>query len=209
MVEPLEPGHKGKNALENMHEAFLEALRHREQEIVRYLAILGPALGGFIWLMTYDGENKETVFVYGTIGVTVLLLVGALYALALGYNYRYITLELAKLESDRCLDIKDHMLKQWPRSPEEFAKRNRLWGIPYCLPPEIIKIFLGAFVAGIVGVTYGAFQFMRDQQASGADGTLAWSLVVIGCLCLVAAICAPAVFGCKIQKACRKEFGEW
>jgi len=45
--------------LENMHKTFLEALRHREQEILRYIAILAPALAGFIWLLKLDLENKH------------------------------------------------------------------------------------------------------------------------------------------------------
>ena len=55
-------------ALLNMHKMFLEALRHREQEIVRFLAILGPALGGFIWLIGKRQLNPD-MFVTGTYGV--------------------------------------------------------------------------------------------------------------------------------------------
>ena len=75
--------------LEGIHKQLLEALRHREQEIFHYLAILAPALGGFVWLL-YKGVNPF-LFAVGTLGVLLLLLLGALYSLALGYNYRYIT----------------------------------------------------------------------------------------------------------------------
>ena len=87
----------GTAVLENMHKLLLQALRHREQEIVRYLAILGPALGGFAWLLYWskDGVNLTV----GTMGVLFLLFLGAIYSLALGYNYRCIVLELAKLEA--------------------------------------------------------------------------------------------------------------
>lgn len=37
-----------RRAVENMHKTFLEALRHREQEILRFIVILAPALGGSI-----------------------------------------------------------------------------------------------------------------------------------------------------------------
>ncbi len=64
---------EGKQAVQNMHQAFLEALRHREQEILRYLAILGPALGGFIWLLTLDLSSKAhmpTVFAAGSLALS-------------------------------------------------------------------------------------------------------------------------------------------
>ncbi len=50
-----------QTALGNMHQLFLEALRHREQEIFRYLAILGPALGGFMWLIQSEASNGVVV----------------------------------------------------------------------------------------------------------------------------------------------------
>src|SRR5260370_38671296 len=141
-----------------MHGLLLEALRHREQELFSYLAILGPALGGFVWLLLkYRGATSAGIFVVGAIGVQLLLLLGALYALTLGYNYRYITLELAKIEHE--LGIARSMLSGWPRSPEEFERRYRLrffsqprsGGIPWCTPPEVIKIFWQAFLVAIVG----------------------------------------------------------
>ena len=73
--------HQG-TAVANMHKTFLEALRHREQEIVRFVAILAPALGGFVWLLTKD--VTPYVFTVGTLGVLFFLLVGGVYCLALG-----------------------------------------------------------------------------------------------------------------------------
>ena len=98
---------QNNTVLGGMHRLFLEALRHREQEIFHYLAILGPALGGFGWIL-YNRIGRQVEFAVGTIFVIALLLLGALYSLALGYNYRYIVLELAKLET--VLKIKDAML---------------------------------------------------------------------------------------------------
>ena len=139
-------------ALLNMHKMFLEALRHREQDIVHFLAILGPALGGFIWLLGKTPSNPA-MFVAGTYGVLFVLVTGAFYSLALGYNYRYLTLQLAKLEADKTLGLGKIVLNSWPRSPEAFKRRNR-WGvIPWSTPPDIIKVFWIAFLAGILGVT--------------------------------------------------------
>lgn len=137
----------------NMHQAFLEALRHREQDVIQFFAVLGPALGGFIWLLSGDLHESPFRFVAGTYGVLLVLLMGAFYSLALGYNYRYITLQLAKFEQGDCLDLKKAVLAFWPRDYEEFEKRNR-WGvIPWSTPPGIIKVFWATSLACILGVT--------------------------------------------------------
>jgi len=60
---------------ESMHGALLEALRHREQEIFSYLAILVPALGGFLWLLLHrsgtDSSGNLALFA-GTLGTLLL-----------------------------------------------------------------------------------------------------------------------------------------
>ncbi len=159
-----------KDAKLNMHKMFLEALRHREQDIVRFLVILGPALGGFIWLLGADMQPAQ--FIGGTYGVLLTLVLGAFYALALGYNYRYLTLQLAKLESAGHIDLKGTVLTSWPRMPEEFIQRNR-WGvIPWCTPPGIIKVFWVAFLVGILGVTTVASVVVLDPaKAKQASAT--------------------------------------
>jgi len=139
----------------NMHQMFLEALRHREQDIIRFLAILGPSLGGFIWLLG-DVTHNPARFVAGTYGVLLVLVLGAFYSLALGYNYRYLTLQLAKLESKDHINLEDTVLAYWPRQLAHFRERSR-WGIiPWCTPPGIIKVFWIAFLACILGVTITA-----------------------------------------------------
>jgi hypothetical protein len=181
--------------MENMHQQLLEALRHREQEVIRYLAILGPALGGFIWLLQSDKTGTK-VFIIGTIGVQLLLLLGAVYSLALGYNYRYITLELAKLENH--LQIRDFVLVGWPRSSKEFMERYKLFcKIPWCTPPEVIKIFWISFLVGIVGVTVASVYKLNTMPLIIIEG---------GILCLLTSWwLLPIHFGTKLQKQCEKE----
>ncbi len=145
-----------RKALLNMHKMFLEAMRHREQEIVRFLAILGPALGGFAWLATKREEHPD-VFLLGTLGVLFVLVIGALYALALGYNYRYLTLQLAKIEAEKQLDLKEVTLQYWPKDPKGFIKGNRIGVIPWSTPPGIIHVFWLTFVLAIAGVTAFAY----------------------------------------------------
>ncbi len=195
--------------LENMHKTLLEALRHREQEILRFVAILGPALAGFIWLLKVQlsGDSNSFIFKVGTVGVLLLLLLGAVYSLALGFNYRHITLQLAKLESVKFLNIRSYILRSWPRSCKDFAKRYKiLWIIPWCTPPEIIKYFWVAFVIGIAGVTVALWYLPLTDNSNGQIGE---EIVCLGFICFCIALLAPIWFGCKFQKACRKEEERW
>lgn len=190
-----------RTVLEGMHRLMLEALRHREQEIFQYLVILGPALGSFIWL--YLKNVNAAAFIAGTIGVLLLLLLGTFYSLTLGYNFRYIILELAKLET--ILGVRDAMLNDWPRTPEDFLQRYKWGRIPWCTPPEMIKVFFWAFIGGIIGVLIMVWQFKPTiieikQQCL---------IIVIGGICLVLGLLAPIWFGWKFRKQVRKEPETW
>ena len=186
--------------LGKMHELLLGALRSREQEVFRYLGILVPALGGFGWLL-YRALNPTTedhidggLFIAGTIGILLLLLLGAIYSLALGYNYRYITLELAKIEN--ILGISWAMLRVWPKHPCAFLDYY------YCHPPEVIKYFWLAFVGGIIFVTIAACSLKPDcsiQESVGLSGFL-FALV---------SLLAPFFFGRKLTRAARREIEAW
>ncbi len=187
--------------IENMHKIFLEALRHREQEILRFLAILAPALGGFIWLLKlYSDENVEpVVFIVGTMGVLFLLTLGAAYSLALGYNFRTIIRQLATLESEECLNIDQYILKSWPRKTEDFKKflLKKMQKIPWCSPPEIIRIFWWAFNIGIIGVTaIGCY-------TCTTKGT--WFIFLFGMTCIVTSMYVPYHYGKKTHDACDEE----
>ncbi|RJQ40142.1 MAG: hypothetical protein C4550_04090 [Nitrospiraceae bacterium] len=178
-----------KTTAENMHKLFLEALRHREQEIFQYLALLAPALGGFIWLI--HKKVDDDLFVVGTLSVIFLLFVGVIYSLSLGYNYRYLTLQLAKLEAR--LEVTDFMLTGWPRTPEEFLSRYKFMSIPWCTPPEIIKIFWIAFMVGIVGVTDAVSLLKPDVKGF-------YFVVITGIVSIIIGLISPIYYGVKLSK---------
>ena len=192
------PENGQRTALENMHKIFLEVLRHREQEILRFLAILAPALGGFIWLLKLysEGDVKPVVFIVGTLGVLFLLMVGAVYSLALGYNFRTIIHQLATLESEKCLNIDKYILSSWPRKTEDFKKFlfKKMQKIPWCSPPEIIRTFWWAFNIGIIGVTVvGCYECPTRKR---------WIILSSGMICFFASMYFPYYYGKKIHSAC-------
>lgn len=201
MTKNLKLSESSITVLQNMHRLLLEALRHREQEIIRYLAFLGPALGGFVWLIQNDSVGVF-FFAVGTMGVLLLLLLGAIYSLSLGYNYRYITLELAKLETT--LGIEEVMLRGWPRKRKDFLDRYRLkfWKIPWCTPPEIIKIFWRTFCIVILGVT--AIGYAHKPVT-----LVLWLVVPVGTISFLLGLFTPIWYGIKLKRLISKEPKSW
>lgn len=204
------PNEAQRKILESVHKTLLEALRHREQEILRYIAILAPALGGFVLLVREFVKDDEVVgFTIGTVGVLFLLLLGAVYSLALGFNFRDITLQLAKLDSDPCLDITQYMLNGWPRSAEIFVDKYKFLGIPYCTPPEIIKVFWWAFIGAIVGVTISVFFLTSKENADVSITEARCVLMVWGAICFTIAVSWPIYYGYKLKGHADKEPPKW
>jgi hypothetical protein len=190
---------RSNTVLGNMHGLFLEALRHREQEIFHYLAILAPALGAFGWVLFYR-SGHEIEFICVTLVVIVFLLLGAIYSLALGYNYRYIVLELAKLEA--VLKINNAMLQGWPRSRKVFLSRYKLLGcIPWCTPPEIIRVFWWAFIIMIGLVAIIAYNLSNHYR-----NWIFWCGLMSF---LTSSIIFPVYYGFKFLNKCEKEPETW
>jgi hypothetical protein len=178
-----------------MHQLFLEALRHREQEILKYLAILGPALSGYVLLYIKDANTKG--FFLGTLGALLALLIGSVYSLYLGYNFRYIVLEIAKIEL--ILGMKDDMLVGWPRHPKQFQTRYVRFGMPYCTPPGIIEAFWLAFIIGMFGITVSATIL----------GPIDWAyktiIIFLGITCICLSFYLPTRHGKKLHALCEQE----
>jgi len=180
--------------LKSIHNSYLETLRHREQEIFRYLAILGPAIAGFVWLV--KESPKEEVLTIGTLSIIFLLLLGAIYSAALGYNYRYLVILLTKLET--IMGIRDAVLVGWPKKPGDFKnKHKRLWCIPWCEPPDIINVFWLAFIISLAGVT--VYSYKSNLLLAGYCGF--W--------CILTSLSVPVLFGFNIRKICKEELKEW
>lgn len=148
------------------------------------------------------------------------------YSLALGYNYRYITLQIAKLENK--LDIKNFMLEGWPRSRRQFLARYRsscsiprfirywvfrslpkrsyyrlIGWIPWCTPPEIIKVFWWAFLIGIFGV-------MTSACLVKPSVLMLAMVIPVGIICIIVGFFVfPWNYGRKLYKQCKQEPKNW
>lgn len=194
------------------HQLFLEALRHREQEVLRYLVIIGPALGGFVWLMSkYPKEIGIEVFCFGSIGLISIMLLGACYCIALGYNYRTLTFQIAKEEEN--IGVSGTVLSAWPRKHNDWfertklghyfsiLRRNRDWRIfelHWCFPPEIICVFWYAFVIGIIYLTVASCVLIESILAKAV-------VAGFGVICLGLSLCVPHMYGRKLRSVCHKE----
>jgi hypothetical protein len=178
------------DALTEMLSQYLQALRQREREVVQYVAILLPALGGFLWLIKDHSAAymTDTAYVVGSVSVLFLFLVGAVYSRALGYSYRCVVMQLAKLRSR--LNLSEYVIARWPRRPEDFEKRLG--------PPEIVNVFWLAFMVALVGVVSGVI-VVRPTCAVWAPVSL-FGLVFIG-----VALFYACHFRAKLAKAYAEE----
>ena len=203
--------------LRNTQQQFLEALRHREQEVFRYLAIIGPALGGFIWMLSGYGATPRKLdirtFSFGTLGLILLLLLGAWYCVALGYNYRYLTFQLMKIE--KALNISP-TLHGWPRRKRDMMdrsklghyvagllrnRRGRLYRCPLCFPPGLIGVFWWAFIIGIAFLTIaGAWALWEFCWWAGMT-------IGMGTGSLISGLIGPMFYGRKFRRFCVKASG--
>ena len=137
-----------QEALLNMQQQYLEALRSREREVLQFIVLLATALGGFAWLIKalfygrpelfYERPEpfpeKIYFFAFGALSILLLLLLGAMYTLALSYNYRSILLQLRKIEM--ALGVNMDILCAWSYAKCEFSN------------PEILKHFYHAYLVG-------------------------------------------------------------
>lgn len=210
---------KRQQAILDMNKLFLEALRHREQEIVRYLVIIGPALGAFVWMLSRYYENPLTfgsrALAIGSIGLMLLLLLGAWYCMALAYNYRSVVLQLTKTEE--ALEVWSVVLKGWPGCPQDVIKSTKLgsirflrfllrlketsrgYNLPCMVPPELICVFWLGFVSGIGYLTISTCLALDS-------GCAARVVVWVGIACfLIALLGGPALYGSKLRRLCEKE----
>jgi hypothetical protein len=187
------------DALRDTHEAFLEALRRREQEIIQFLAILVPALGAFGWLLKY-AECKNPLFIGGTIAIQLLLFFGACYSLALGYNSSYFTLQISKFQA--ALGIDKYMLEKWPRSSKSFKERFDKCSFPGSYLPEIIKVFYWAFLTMIVVVTLTAC-------FTGCGCATLSFIIPIGSMLFIIGVIISFIYQCKLRALAKEEPDNW
>jgi hypothetical protein len=173
-------------ALENLHRSLLDSLRKREENILQFIAILGPALGGYFWLIArmYDKNDMESFFI-GTVSIIFFLSVGLHYSVALGFGFRAFQLQIKKLESN--FEIQDQILIAWQKSQICYE------------PPEIIKVFTISFLMAICAITVISICVCCENVAFQLGllivGTGNILLVILVCLC----------YKKKFQQIVRKE----
>jgi hypothetical protein len=201
-----------KQIIIDKHRLLIGALRAREQQILWFLIILGFALGGFIFLLTqlYLDCIDPAIFTIGTTGINLCLLAGIWYITALGYNYRYILLQLQKIEHKE--NLKSHVLKAWydDFGENEIKKRFLFGYIPWCFPPEILAVFWWSSLGLIVVISLFSVSYLRIdslnnalefQHASIYAGLIIHTLILF----ILLAFIFPIWYGQKIISLINKE----
>jgi len=162
MDKPSESGSTlGKNSLaESLHRLFLESMETRYSDILRFLALIIPALSGFIYVASlYESAEASQkpilTFFFVTIAVTASQLWGAAYALAMSYRYRYLQASVYRIEEAYGIDpLIPHSFK--PRPIKGFGARLAL-----SLAPGILQVHIFFFLAIMIGITL-AFSILTD-----------------------------------------------
>lgn len=196
-------------ALLNMQQQYLEALRSREKEALQYIVLLASSLGGFAWALKLLPLTKYNyiAFVGIILAVLLVLMLGAVYSLALGYNYRYLILQLRKVENALC--VTKHILCYWSK-----ANKDNNWKSPIgrtseteqeyddkFRPPEVIKQFWIAYLWGIALVS-----FIGCVEVSRIDIFIAVIIAFFGvCMWILSAIYIPDLYKQKLNRIRAKE----
>lgn len=181
------------------HKIILEAMRSREEAILKFLALFGLPITGYIWLLL-NYENPAIRIVGAAIGTVVLLMFGACYVLTLSYNYRYLQVLTTRAErklgaynpppyKEQLSDIfKDIMPKEWDLTITKVEKWQ-LWN--FGLAPEMFKVMLWLSLFLICCVSITALYILFSQLQSECTRVLV--SILSG---LVATLIAFIILGC-------------
>ena len=183
---------KRDEALLNMQKLYLEALRSRENEVLQFIVIIASALGGFSWLLgglvsgqPHFSADALQLFIFGVLAILLLLSLGAMYTLALGYNYRSMLLQIRKLEE--ALKVNEVVLCSWSTAKCEYSL------------PEILKHFYTAYLLGHLLVALStAYIFRLHKLPVLAYFSLIMEVLVLSYLYVF----LPNEYGIKIGKIC-------
>ncbi len=184
----------------NMQQQYLEALRNREREAVQFIVLLASALGGFAWALKLVPDLKDNLlsFVAISVGVLILLMLGAAHSLALGYNYRYLILQLRKVKN--ALGVKQYVLRAWDKPISCSSETDQACEDKFT-PPEIIKQLWIAYLWGIAVVASTASIVVSQVEIFVA--TLVAFLGI--CLIILGAKYIPSVYLGKLNAIKRGE----
>lgn len=165
---------------ESLHALFLESMETRYSDILRFLALIIPALTGFLFIVSqYESaqawDKPISTFFFATVAVIASQLWGAAYALAMSYRYRYLQASVYRIEEARGIDLLiPHSFK--PKPVKGACARLGL-----SIAPGILQIHVFFFLASIIGTTL-AFCFLAD-----------WTWRSIATLCF-GVFCAATVY---------------
>ena len=179
----------------DLHKIMLEAMRSREREILHFIGFFLPAIVGFFaigWLKGGESAVPAEILLPAVSVVTILILsFGALYALALSYNYRYIQLVTWSLQEHLGLA---QFEPDW--KPKLFQCGNL--GI-FNFAPEIIRAQLLLFLALIIAA---AVLFSLWSSCVWLSYVLVWG----GAICGLFIIClyGYCIYPKKYNKYCKQ-----
>ncbi|TET39242.1 MAG: hypothetical protein E3J72_00945 [Planctomycetota bacterium] len=127
--------------LREFYKILLESMRTREQALLRFLALFGAPIAGYIWILVHHNQTKSDInisnagLLAAALGTILIQILGAIYILALSYNFRSMQIACDKIEKE--FNIVDKMPKGWRLTRERIGK----WGL-LDFAPEMFKVIL-------------------------------------------------------------------
>jgi len=155
-----QPQKCNQETLLKSYSIHLEALKEREENFLKFLGIVVPALGGILYLFRF--KESETILA-GLIIITAFLFWALLYSISSSYTYRYLQISLWNLEENLYLPHST----QWDpmRRLQESCKFQR--GFKWDIFPENQKMHaIGIYLLIIVSWTGWAIIASKENTAN-------------------------------------------
>jgi len=151
MNENKKVSEKDNDFARDLHKSFIDNMESSHGAILNFLGFIIPSFTGFIYLIyKYDisikDNNTYLMFLSGTIAITIFLLWGSCYALALSYRYRYLQICVDKIENG--FGVNCFMPKSF--KPRKYiTKKDK---ILLSIAPAVLQVHILFFLLFIVGI---------------------------------------------------------
>jgi hypothetical protein len=170
---------------------LLEHSRQREQDILKLLGFLLPAIGGYGYILLKHSDvrssQQKQIFVSGTVCVEFILAWGAFFVLVNSFHYRSLQLVVERLQE--ALELLKFAPHWGPSSPNKWLwnpkNEKRSKGAHLChfvkqlikqllfnIAPEIYRVQLYGFICSLILVCSTSTHYLH------ADNTLGWRSIL-------------------------------
>jgi len=176
-------------AAKEYHNIQVESLRKLESIVIQLLGVLLPAVGGFAWALDKYLENPAKQWLFFTVAIAGILVMGwgLYYTIALSYVYRYLTIVLWAIEKRICLSS---FTPDWDPDPE-CKYTNILY--TFKIAPSALRVHAAILSVAILGLGI-IYQFVPNSCYRNI--VILTAVVVV----VIALVLAHNIYPCKLKR---------